>query len=258
MTITVPDADGVVLEAHLAVPPTQGEGRPGVVFCHGFPSGQVSARIVGGDLSELAEGTFRPVISDQGVEVVFVRRGTGRVELLAPTHPESPVARFIERRGAGLHHLCYAVPDLATARHYPGLCLFEGTSLSVGRGTDHPFQQVGGPGLDGVGLAARMNALGLPGVRFEAVRFTPRAPTDGKWAETELEGVRLVETEPERYDPTRTAVALLLEARRAASRMKASSDARPLLRVGDRCLASPMSAMYDGSVSTISCALRPE
>src|SRR5690554_1947452 len=57
----------------------------------------------------------REIVSDQGVEVVFVGRGTGRVELLAPTHPESPVARFIERRGAGLHHLCYAVPDLATA-----------------------------------------------------------------------------------------------------------------------------------------------
>lgn len=108
------------------------------------------------------------------------------------------------------------IPDLASARHYPGTCLFEGTNLSVGRGTSHPFQQVGAPWLDGEALAARLAARGIEGVRFEAVEFTPNAPTDGKWAETPVQGVRLVETDPERYDPTRAAVAVLVEAYRMA------------------------------------------
>jgi methylmalonyl-CoA/ethylmalonyl-CoA epimerase len=55
------------------------------------------------------------VVETQGVEVVFVGSGAGRVELIAPTRPDSPVARFIERRGTGMHHLCYRVPDLRAA-----------------------------------------------------------------------------------------------------------------------------------------------
>lgn len=108
------------------------------------------------------------------------------------------------------------MPSLESALHYPGLCLFEGTSLSVGRGTDHPFQQVGAPGLDSEALARQMNALALEGVRFEPVRFTPHEPTDGKFGGVEVEGVRAVATDPQRYDPTRAAVALLLVARAAS------------------------------------------
>lgn len=108
------------------------------------------------------------------------------------------------------------IPDLASARLYPGLCLFEGTNLSVGRGTPHPFQQVGAPWLDGELLAERMEARGLPGVRFEGVRFTPESPTDGKWDGIEVSGVRVVEADGARHDPTRTAVVLLAEARALA------------------------------------------
>jgi methylmalonyl-CoA epimerase len=62
-----------------------------------------------------ARGSRREVVESQGVEVVFVGSGTGRVELLAPLRPDSPVARFLERRGPGMHHLCYRVPELAAA-----------------------------------------------------------------------------------------------------------------------------------------------
>lgn len=108
------------------------------------------------------------------------------------------------------------IPDLASARHYPGTCLFEGTDLSVGRGTSHPFQQVGAPWIDGPALAARLTERGIEGVRFDPVEFAPNAPTDGKWADTLVQGVRLVETDPDRYDPTRAAVAVLVEAYRMA------------------------------------------
>ena len=105
------------------------------------------------------------------------------------------------------------MPDVESATHYPGTCLFEGTVLSVARGTEAPFQQIGAPWLDGEALAETMNGYRLPGVRFEAVRFTPSAPSDGKFDAMEVEGVRLVATSPE-YDPTHAAVGLLVEARR--------------------------------------------
>ena len=105
------------------------------------------------------------------------------------------------------------MPDVESATHYPGTCLFEGTVLSVARGTEAPFQQIGAPWLDGDDLAEAMNEYGLPGVRFEPVRFTPNAPSDGKFEGVEVEGVRLVATSPE-YDPTHAAVALLVETRR--------------------------------------------
>lgn len=106
------------------------------------------------------------------------------------------------------------MPDLVSALHYPGTCLFEGTNLSVGRGTARPFQQVGAPWLDPEALASTLTDYGLEGVRFEAVRFTPTEPTDGKWAGEEVAGVRFVVTDPAVYDPTVAAIAALIESRR--------------------------------------------
>jgi len=59
------------------------------------------------------KGYGREEVGTQGVEVVFVGEGAGRIELLAPLHEKSPVARFLEKRGPGMHHLCYRVPDIA-------------------------------------------------------------------------------------------------------------------------------------------------
>jgi uncharacterized protein YbbC (DUF1343 family) len=109
------------------------------------------------------------------------------------------------------------MPSEESALHYPGTCLFEGTNLSVGRGTDRAFQQVGAPWLDGGELARRMEARELPGVRFEAVRFTPVNPGDGKFAGEEVEGVRLHVTHREGYDPVAAGLALLVETRRMSA-----------------------------------------
>jgi uncharacterized protein YbbC (DUF1343 family) len=103
-------------------------------------------------------------------------------------------------------------PNLRTLEslfHYPGLCLFEGTNLSVGRGSDHPFQQIGAPWLDTAGILVRAREAGLPGVRLEGVSFRPVAPGDGKYADTLVAGIRLWVTDRERYDPTAAAVTLL-------------------------------------------------
>jgi uncharacterized protein YbbC (DUF1343 family)/CubicO group peptidase (beta-lactamase class C family) len=63
-----------------------------------------------------------------------------------------------------------------TATVYPGACLFEGVRWSEGRGTNNPFEIVGGPGVDSEGLARELNDLGLPGCRFLPVDFTPKHP----------------------------------------------------------------------------------
>lgn len=108
------------------------------------------------------------------------------------------------------------MPDLESAAHYPGTCLFEGTNLSVGRGTDRAFQQIGAPWLDGEALVRRLNGHGLAGVRFEPVTFTPREPGDGKFDGEAVHGIRLIVTDRERYNPTVAGVAALVEARRLA------------------------------------------
>lgn len=65
--------------------------------------------------------------------------------------------------------------SLTQATLYPGVGLLETTALSVGRGTDTPFEVVGAPYIDDVRLAAELNRAALPGVRFLPVRFTPTA-----------------------------------------------------------------------------------
>ncbi|MFN2452815.1 MAG: exo-beta-N-acetylmuramidase NamZ domain-containing protein [Pyrinomonadaceae bacterium] len=65
--------------------------------------------------------------------------------------------------------------SLNEATLYPGVGLLETTNLSVGRGTDTPFELIGAPWLDGQRLASYLNERQLPGVRFVPVRFTPKA-----------------------------------------------------------------------------------
>ena len=57
----------------------------------------------------------RFVLAEQAVEVATFRSGQGWVELICPTDPEGPIARFLAKRGEGLHHVAYAVPDLSEA-----------------------------------------------------------------------------------------------------------------------------------------------
>jgi uncharacterized protein YbbC (DUF1343 family) len=109
---------------------------------------------------------------------------------------------------------------LATATVYPGTCLFEGTNLSEGRGTERPFETIGAPFVDGAAWAKALNALGLPGVQFEAVRFTPReipnVASHPKHEGKECGGVSIVVTDRELFRPVRTAVHMLATVKRLA------------------------------------------
>jgi uncharacterized protein YbbC (DUF1343 family) len=78
--------------------------------------------------------------------------------------------------------------SLGAAALYPGVGLFETTNVSVGRGTDRPFEVLGAPWLDGGRLAQVLNSRGIPGVRFSPMRFTPSASV---FAGQRCGGVRL-------------------------------------------------------------------
>jgi uncharacterized protein YbbC (DUF1343 family) len=109
-------------------------------------------------------------------------------------------------------------PTAATL--YPGLCLLESTSISMGRGTIKPFEQVGAPFVEGAQLAAEMNRAGLPGVRFEAVPFTPSmdfypGPAASlKYRDQACGGVRVVLTDRERCNAVDVGIELALAVRR--------------------------------------------
>jgi uncharacterized protein YbbC (DUF1343 family) len=64
---------------------------------------------------------------------------------------------------------------MTAALLYPGVCFLEGTNLSVGRGTDRPFEIIGAPWIDAGRFAAAMRSVPVPGVRFVPLYFTPNA-----------------------------------------------------------------------------------
>ena len=64
-------------------------------------------------LGLVCEGRER--VEDQQVDVAFFGSGTGRIELICPFTPDSGVARFLDKRGEGLHHICIDVPDIDAA-----------------------------------------------------------------------------------------------------------------------------------------------
>lgn len=105
------------------------------------------------------------------------------------------------------------VPDFETALVYPGAALFEGTAASEGRGTETPFQLVGARWLDAEALADTLRARNLPGVRFEAARFTPRSipgvAASPKFEGEAVAGVRIVVTGPAAVRPVALGVHLL-------------------------------------------------
>lgn len=92
-------------------------------------------------------------------------------------------------------HFINPSPNLArfeTAIVYPGMCLFEGTEISEGRGTTSPFEVFGAPWLDGFKLCDQLNALELPGVRFTPFVFLPQFE---KHAGQRCHGARLLVTD---------------------------------------------------------------
>lgn len=105
------------------------------------------------------------------------------------------------------------IPDFETALIYPGACFFEGTTASEGRGTQEPFILLGAPWADGEALARELNGRDIPGLKFEAERFTPESlpgmSPNPKHLETELQGIRYVVDDPTAVRPVEAGIHVL-------------------------------------------------
>jgi uncharacterized protein YbbC (DUF1343 family) len=148
-----------------------------------------------GELARLAVRELGLSVSLSVVPVSGWRRSMGFAATGLPFVPPSP-----------------NLPRLEGLLHYPGTCLFEGTNLSVGRGTAMPFEVIAAPWLDADQVLEKLGDV--VGAKITAVNdLRPVLPGDGKYADTVLTGLRLQVVDPARYDPTDVAIRLLVAVR---------------------------------------------
>lgn len=105
------------------------------------------------------------------------------------------------------------IPDLETAILYPGMCLFEGTNVSEGRGTNYPFQYIGAPWINSSKIIKAIEGKHIPGVVFEPISFIPIS-IPGKSLKPKFEnekcyGIKIILIENKIYKSVDTAVQLL-------------------------------------------------
>ena len=136
--------------------------------------------------------------------------------------------------------------SLTEATLYPGVGLLETTNVSVGRGTDTPFEIVGAPWIQGDELAHYLNLLTIPGVRFVPVRFTPKASV---FKDEQCGGVNIIITDRAAFRPLLTGIEMAIALRKlypkdwqidkylrllvnadTLERIKGNEDARQIVR----------------------------
>jgi len=101
------------------------------------------------------------------------------------------------------------MPSLQSAMLYPGIVAFEGSNLSVGRGTPTAFQIIGAPWLKSDSVVAMLKNRELRGVRFLAEDFTPVGAGDSKFNGQKIHGIRMLVTNRNSMQPSRVGAALL-------------------------------------------------
>ena len=98
------------------------------------------------------------------------------------------------------------IPTLHSAIVYPGQVFLEGTNVSEGRGTAAPFELFGAPWIDGSFLAAALNQIGLPGIRFEGMEFRP---TFSKFKGESCGGCRIHVLDRKKFKPLETSLHII-------------------------------------------------
>jgi len=140
--------------------------------------------------------------------------------------------------------------SLTAATIYPGVGAIEGTNLSVGRGTDTPFERIGAPWIDGRALAAALNARAVPGVHFYPISFTPAK--GAKLGGQLCHGVAIVVTDRDRVRPVRVGVEIASALARLNGSSFALDDAARLL--GSRATIGKIRAGEDPAAIAASWA----
>jgi uncharacterized protein YbbC (DUF1343 family) len=181
---------GPMLDSALANPEDPAPGRPGRAYAlwpfplrHGLTMGEM-ARFYN---ETLGIGADLHVVPMQGY-----RRAMWADETGLPWIRPSP-----------------SMPSVASALVYPTLVAFERSNVSVGRGTDSPFQRFGAPWLRADSVARLLNDRELAGVRFRVEAFTPVDPGDGKYNRKRIPGVRVEVVDRNKVEVGRVGAAIL-------------------------------------------------
>lgn len=191
---------GYVLEAAAV------EGLPVVVLDRPNP---ITGRIVEGPVldPDLTSFTgYHPLPIRHGMTVGELarlfngERGTGAELTVIPVRGWKR-EQWFDQTGLPWVNPSPNIRSLAAATLYPAVGLLESANVSVGRGTELPFEVLGAPWINGEALAAALGALQLPGVRFDPTRFTPRASV---YAGEACQGVRILLTDRESFRAVRT------------------------------------------------------
>ena len=134
---------------------------------------------------------------------------------------------------------------------YAGVALLEATNVSVGRGTDTPFEVIGAPWIDGRALAAELKQAGLAGVSFEITSFTP---LENRYKGALCHGIRLRVANRSVFEPVRTGLAMALALRKLHGKDWDAARLRRML--GDPGVAQ---AILDGrSLSEVEALFRDD
>ena len=155
-------------------------GRTHVPIRHGMTMGE---------LGRFFNGEYNIGCELQGAEMDGWRRDMWYDDTGLPFTPPSP-----------------NLPTLDSMAVYNGTCLFEGTNVTVGRGTTEPFTLIGAPYIEGHKLAERLNELKLPGLKFAEAWFVPWY---AKYAGEVCGGVRIHVTDRKAVDGVRTGVTMM-------------------------------------------------
>ena len=145
-----------------------------------------------GELARYFNGEFDLGVDLDVVELEGWTRNTWYDELELPWVPPSP-----------------NMPTLDTATIYPGTCLFEGTTLSEGRGTTKPFELIGAPYVDAEEWATVLNSLNISGCAFRPAHFTPMF---SKYERQDIEGVQVHVMDRDEIAPVKLGVKMVLTA----------------------------------------------
>jgi uncharacterized protein YbbC (DUF1343 family) len=182
--------EGPVLDSALANPDDPAPGKPGQAYAlypvplrHGMTMGEMALM-------------FNDVLGIKANLKVVAMRGWRR-EL------------WFDRTGLPWVRPSPNMPSLQSAMLYPGLVAFEGTNVSVGRGTTTAFQIVGAPWMKSAQIVAMLKARDIRGVRFLVEEFTPQNPTDNKYGGQKINGIRILITNRNSMQPSRVGAALL-------------------------------------------------
>jgi uncharacterized protein YbbC (DUF1343 family) len=182
--------EGPLLDSALANPEDPAPGKPGQAYAlyptplrHGMTMGEMALM-------------FNEVLGIKANLKVVPMRGWRR-EL------------WFDRTGLPWVRPSPNMPSLQSAMLYPGLVAFEGTNLSVGRGTTTAFQILGAPWLRAAEVVEMLKARDIRGVRFIVEEYTPQNPADNKFANQKIPGIRVLVTNRNSMQPSRVGAALL-------------------------------------------------